>query len=62
MKTVIAQFIPNPEKNEDTNRHPQGKTKNIDEGVDFVPFNISPCDFKIIFDHARSPYKRFQNK
>jgi hypothetical protein len=36
MKTVIAEFILNPQQNKNAARHSHGKACEVDEGVDLV--------------------------
>ena len=51
---VEGQFIPNPQTIEYGNRHANGETSNVDDGITFIPKKISPSGFKIISEHATS--------
>jgi hypothetical protein len=55
VKFVIAQFIADKEKDEDTARQANGKAEDIYGGLGFLPFEISECRFEVISQHDKPP-------
>ena len=55
MKLVPTHLITNPEEDEKTAQDAQRETGDVDDGVPFLPDEVSPGDFKIIAQHKTSP-------
>ncbi len=55
VKLVKAQFILNPEENEDAGGQADSQAENVDKGIASVFFEITESDFKIISDHDDTP-------
>ncbi len=53
MKPVITQFMLHPEQDQDTGRHTDGETGNIDQGISLVTYDISESDLEIVSEHGR---------
>jgi hypothetical protein len=51
MKTVITELMLNPKHDQHGRRHTNGKTKYIDTGKCFVPYQISERNFDIVSQH-----------
>jgi hypothetical protein len=48
---VVGKLIPNPKANQDCYGHPDGKPADINKRRSLILYKISPCDFKIAFNH-----------
>jgi hypothetical protein len=51
MVSVVAQFIPDKHEDENAHGHSDRQTGNVDEGIAFLSFDVSPGNFKVVFDH-----------
>jgi hypothetical protein len=54
MKAVKADFIANPQQNEQGASQPDGQSTNIDERIQFVFDEIAGGDFEVVFEHRKS--------
>jgi hypothetical protein len=59
MVSVIAQFMANIDKDEETAGHTDSESGDVDKGISFMPLEISQGDFKIIFYHCGSPKEKY---
>jgi hypothetical protein len=55
MESIEAQFILNPEKNEEGGGDPDRQTGDVEEGIAFVFSEIPDGDSKIMFQHSLAP-------
>jgi len=55
VELVKAQFIQNPNADEQTAGQAESQSGDIDEGITFMAFDVAPDNFKIIFQHSPSP-------
>jgi hypothetical protein len=55
MKPVIAQFILNPQQNQDAACNADCQARDVDERIDPITFKVPKSDFHIIFEHLETP-------
>jgi hypothetical protein len=55
MKLIEAQFVLDPESDQDEAGHAHGQSQNVNRGKNFVSDDVPECDLKIVADHSRSP-------
>ena len=55
MEHVVAFFVADPEKDQDTDRHPHGQSRDADEGADLLPPDISPRESGVCLEHGQVP-------
>ena len=58
VESVIAEFILDSEKNDETAGYTDGQAGDVDERIKFVFFEVSESDFCIVFDHLNTPIQR----
>jgi len=56
VELVKAQFIQDPNADEQTAGQAESQASDIDEGITFMAFDVAPYNFEIIFQHSPSPY------
>jgi hypothetical protein len=44
METVVADFMLNPQQDQDATGHTDGQARYVYKGISFVPSNVSPSD------------------
>jgi hypothetical protein len=52
MEPIKAQFILNPEEDQDATGHSYSKASNIYKGIAFMSRQISECNFYVVFNHG----------
>jgi len=52
VELVKAQFIQYPDADEQTAGQAKSQPGDIDEGITFMAFDVTPDNFKIIFQHS----------
>jgi hypothetical protein len=55
MEPVVTQFIGYPKGYQETGCQADGKARNVDKGIAFMPDNVSKRGFKIVFNHDKPP-------
>jgi hypothetical protein len=61
VEPVKVQFILDPKEDQNTACDSDSKACDVDEGISFVFFDDPKCDFKVVFNHDKTPVKmRFE--
>ena len=55
MKGVVADFILNPQKDQNAAGHADGQPKNVDKRITQVIFQVPQSKFHVVFEHRILP-------
>ena len=55
VEAVVTQFVLHVEPDKDTAGHAGGKTRNVDDGLELVSKEITPCYDQVVSQHSGLP-------